>query len=311
MDIREEQEIKHLNDKQHDENGLVDFHKSAKPLGVDVDQVGINRFRIPVQYAYKDGTVLGHDAEASLFVKCPKEYAGINMSRMCKILMEDVSREAVNTDLFKTVLGRLRDDMRESKDVDLLEESRLSLKFQVALKQASLKSANWGWQYYDCTYEGREDANGKVKMFLTLAYEYSSTCPCSLCMSLQYEEEYQNGQTSEGNGVATPHSQRSQALVTIEFPSDVHFSVECLVQLLRKAIPTETQSFVKRVDEQAFAILNGSHPVFVEHVAAELKRTFDLDSRILDWSVDIEHWESLHSHNAAAHISKGIPGGLR
>jgi GTP cyclohydrolase I len=89
-----------------------------------------------------------------------------------------------------------------------------------------------------------------------------------------------------------------------------NFYLEELVQILRSAIPTETQVLVKRVDEQAFAILNGSHPMFVEHVARRLYQTLNNDERILDWSAMIEHQESLHSHNAIAHIRKGLPGGL-
>ncbi|MCA9398931.1 MAG: GTP cyclohydrolase I FolE2, partial [Candidatus Omnitrophica bacterium] len=175
----------------------------------------------------------------------------------------------------------------------------------------ALKSENYGWQYYQCILEGREDKTGTIRMFLTVHYEYSSTCPCSLSMSKQYESEYADSATDEGNGMAVPHSQRSEARVTVELPFESDFFVEDLVAILRGAIPTETQSFVKRVDEQAFALLNAQNPMFVEHATRRLSLALNAEKRIVDWVVSVEHWESLHSHNAVAVIRKGIPGGLK
>jgi GTP cyclohydrolase I len=123
-------------------------------------------------------------------------------------------------------------------------------------------------------------------------------------MAKQYEQDYRDGKTSEGSGIATAHSQRSNAKTEIVFDVEDDISIEELVTILRSALPTETQSLVKRLDEQAFAILNGENPIFVEHVARRLSQALDSEKRILDWNVHIEHWESLHSHNAVAYISK-------
>ena len=141
-------------------------------------------------------------------------------------------------------------------------------------------------------------------MSLSLDYEYSSTCPCSLSMAKQYEKDFRDGLTNLGNGIATAHSQRSNANVRVDYSIQTDFWLEDLIALLRKALPTETQSLVKRIDEQAFAILNGENPVFVEHVARRLSLALDADQRILNWDVKIEHFESLHSHNAVAYIQK-------
>jgi GTP cyclohydrolase I len=179
------------------------------------------------------------------------------------------------------------------------------------MKQKALKSDKSGWQYYQCVLEGREDSKGNIKTYITVHYEYSSTCPCSLSMSKQYESEYAQNNTEEGNGIAVAHSQRSEAKCTVEVASDKEFFIEDIVDLLRKAIPTETQSFVKRIDEQAFAVLNAQNPMFVEHATRRLSVVLNDESSILDWVVSVEHWESLHSHNAVAVISKGIEGGLK
>ena len=296
---------------EKDATGLNDFHRLPDLFGVDIDKVGINRFRIPLTFKHKSGELMNHDTVASMYIHFPKGKAGINMSRLYEILQDEANGQTVSMKLFRSILGRFRRDMRDEEKDPLFDESYLKLRFRYPLKQKALKSEKTGWQYYETVLEGREDKNGTVRMFLTVCYEYSSTCPCSLSMSKQYEYEHARNKTEEGNGMAVPHSQRSEARCTVEIKDIDQFFVEDLVELLREAIPTETQSFVKRVDEQAFAVLNAQNPMFVEHATRRLHNVLNTDSRIIDWVVSVEHWESLHSHNAVAVIRKKAQGGLR
>jgi GTP cyclohydrolase I len=130
-------------------------------------------------------------------------------------------------------------------------------------------------------------------------------------MAKQYEQEYAQGKTTEGVGIGVPHSQRSKLTCTVKIEDGKDFYIEDLILLLKMAIPTETQSLVKRVDEQAFAILNGTHPMFVEHATKRVSKVLNAQEYIKDWLVELEHIESLHSHNAAAVIYKGVENGLR
>lgn len=287
-----------------DESGLNDFQKLPNTHGVAIPRVGIERFRVPLNYRHADGTIMNHDTEASMFVSLGADKTGVNMSRFCQILQAEADENPVDNEFFKRVLSRFRGDLRDYDTEELIPNAELNLKFNYATKQQSLKSENWGWQYYQCEMKGSENKNGDVTMALTVNYEYSSTCPCSLSMAKQYEDDFRSGKTTEGNGIATAHSQRSNAKTQVVYKLDKSLSIEELIELLRKALPTETQSLVKRVDEQAFAILNGENPIFVEHVARRLSHALDSEERILDWNVQIEHWESLHSHNAVAYIQK-------
>lgn len=294
-----------------DASGLNDFHQQSDLFGMDIDKVGINRFRIPMLYRHRDGTVMNHDTEASMYINFPKGKAGINMSRLYVILQEESADTVIGPTFFRKMLGRYRSDMRDRDSDPLYPQSFIKLRFNYATRQKSLKSNNFGWQYYKCVWESMENADGQRRLLLTVHYEYSSTCPCSLSMSKQYESDHANQIISDGNGMAAPHSQRSEAKCTIEIDPDEEFFIEDLVDILREAIPTETQSFVKRQDEQAFAVLNAQHPMFVEHATRRLALVLNGEARILDWVVSVEHWESLHSHNAVAVIRKGISGGLR
>lgn len=297
-----------------DHTGLNDFQKLPDSTGLAIDKVGINRFRIPLRYYRKDGTIMNHDTKASMYVTLAAGKTGINMSRLCAYLQEESDNSPVGLDFLKTILGRYHIDMRDSPNEPLLSSAWLKLHFSFAMRQPSLKSKNSGWQYYDCVLEGKSvivDGSPSLRVFLTVNYEYSSTCPCSLSMAKQYEQDYRDNKTQEGNGIATAHSQRSNCCCTIEFNPNEIFFIEDLVALLRKALPTETQSLVKRLDEQAFAILNGENPMFVEHATRRLATVLNQEPKILDWVCSVAHWESLHSHNAIGVISKGLPNGLR
>jgi GTP cyclohydrolase I len=294
-----------MNCEIKDQSGLNDFQKLPDQLKIPIPKVGINRFRIPMRFKHLDGSIMNHDCETSMWVNLKSGKTGINMSRLCAILQSESVNSVVDSQFFNKIISRYKDELRDNDSEELIQQTGLKIKFNYPLKQKSLKSDNWGWQYYACEVE---IINKKV--FLTVNYEYSSTCPCSLSMAKQYEQDYAKGITSEGNGIGVAHGQRSQATCKIQINNTSDMWIEKLIDMLREAIPTETQSLVKRVDEQAFAILNGSNPMFVEHASKRLFQVLNQCEDIQDWIVGIEHWESLHSHNACAVIYKGIENGL-
>ena len=294
-----------------DASGLNDFQKLPTQELIAIPRVGINRYRLPIEVKNKFGVIRSHDAEASMYVNLEAHKNGVSMSRLCTILQAVSSTDGVGRDFFKNVLRRYRIELADDDDKEIIQSAYLNLKFQYPVKQKSLKSDNWGWQYYPISLRGVETKEGGFEYFITLTYEYSSTCPCSLSMAKQYEREFAEGKTTEGSGIGVPHSQRSKLTCTVKIAEGQEFFIEDLIVLLKQAIPTETQSLVKRVDEQAFAILNGSHPMFVEHATKRVSKVLNDQEIIEDWLVELEHIESLHSHNAAAVIYKGVQNGLR
>jgi len=66
---------------------------------------------------------------------------------------------------------------------------------------------------------------------------------------------------------------------------------------------------VKRVDEQAFAKLNGANLMFCEDAARRMQLALDADPRVADFWVKASHFESLHPHDAVAVATKGVVGG--
>jgi GTP cyclohydrolase I len=294
-----------LNCEVKDSEGLNDFQKLPDTLNIAIPKVGIGRYRIPMNFLHRDGSLMNHDVTASMGVNLAAGKTGINMSRLCQILQNESTHNKVDAQFFSRILSRYNIEMKDNESDKDFDNIFLKLKFSYPLKQKSLKSDNWGWQYYACELEAINS-----KFYMTVNYEYSSTCPCSLSMAKQYELDYMSGKTNEGDGIATAHSQRSNIHCRIEVKPGSEINIEEIIDILRRAIPTETQSLVKRLDEQAFAILNGSNPMFVEHVSKKVYQVLNNEEDILDWICSIEHFESLHSHNACAVIYKGIENGM-
>ena len=80
---------------------------------------------------------------------------------------------------------------------------------------------------------------------------------------------------------------------------------EDMIDLCRRAVPTETQVMVKREDDQAFAELNAAHPIFVEDAVRAFAQQLLDDTRIGDFRVVASHQESLHSHDAVSVLTQG------
>jgi len=268
------------------QNGPSSLIRGAREM---IQHVGISNFRLPVRYQTRDGSELLLETAVTGTVSLAAERKGINMSR----IMRTFYRHAEQSFSFEVIDGVL-DDYKT--DLDSLD-ARILTRLSFPAKVHSLRSGLTGWQYYDVALEVVEAANTRHKI-LHLDYVYSSTCPCSLELS-----EHARRTRAQ---LATPHSQRSVARLSVEVVEKGGcLWFEDLIDLCRVAVPTETQVMVKREDEQAFAELNAANPIFVEDAARLFFDEFRADPRIGDFRVVVSHQESLHSHDAVSVLSQG------
>ena len=99
--------------------------------------------------------------------------------------------------------------------------------------------------------------------------------------------------------MATPHSQRSEAKVSINISEEgaSDLGLLALIDCVEKAVATPVQTAVKRADEQAFAALNGQNLMFVEDAARRIESALENYNAP---DVYVRHIESLHAHDAVA-----------
>ncbi len=266
---------------------------SIEGANVPVQQVGISGFRLPLTYQKKDGGTIVLETAVDGYVSLAAGKKGINMSRLVRTFYE-FKDEVFSRDVLPYILKRYKDELESSN-------SYLQLRFNYPLAQKSLRSGLQGFQYYPVALEAQMDEKGRVRQFVHLNFEYSSACPCSFELAEHARETR--------NIAAIPHSQRSEASITVELSGEL--TIEALVDAAREALMTETQVMVKREDEQAFAEMNGAYQKFVEDAARLLYDKLNRIEAVKDFVVRCVHLESLHSHDAVSRICKGVPGGLR
>ncbi|RHZ94154.1 GTP cyclohydrolase I FolE2 [Cereibacter sphaeroides] len=267
------------------QNGPASLIVGAKAV---IQHVGISNFRLPIRYHTRDNGDLQLETSVTGTVSLEAEKKGINMSR----IMRSFYAHAEQAFSFEVIERALEDYKRDLESFD----ARIQMRFSFPVKVPSLRSGLVGWQYYDIALE-LVDRGGVRKEIMHLDFVYSSTCPCSLELSEHARRE--RGQ------LATPHSQRSVARISVEVRPGKCLWFEDLLDLARSAVPTETQVMVKREDEQAFAELNAANPIFVEDAARSFCQALQSDPRIGDFRVVASHQESLHSHDAVSVLTEG------
>ncbi|MEP1518728.1 GTP cyclohydrolase FolE2 [Ascidiaceihabitans sp.] len=268
------------------QNGPSSLIKGAKQ---QIQHVGISNFRLPLRFKTRDAGELMLETSVTGSVSLEADKKGINMSR----IMRSFYKHAEKAFSFDVIDAALNDYITDLESFD----ARIQMRFSFPMKVQSLRSGLSGYQYYDIALELVEKDGLRQKM-VHLDYVYSSTCPCSLELS-------EHARATRGQ-LATPHSQRSVARVSVVLDNDAGpLWFEDLIEACRRAVPTETQVMVKREDEQAFAELNAANPIFVEDAARLFSEQLLADVRIGDFRVIASHQESLHSHDAVSVLTEG------
>jgi GTP cyclohydrolase I len=254
-----------------------------------IQHVGISNFRLPIRYQTRDNGDLTLETSVTGTVSLEAEKKGINMSR----IMRSFYTHAEKTFSLKVIEAALDDYKADLESFD----ARIQMRLSFPMKVESLRSGLSGYQYYDISLELVERGGVRQKI-VHLDFVYSSTCPCSLELSEHARETR--------NQLATPHSQRSVARISVELAEGQDcLWFEDLIDMARAAVPTETQVMVKREDEQAFAELNAANPIFVEDAARLFAEQLQNDARVGDFRIVASHQESLHSHDAVSVLTEG------
>ncbi|TRW94819.1 GTP cyclohydrolase I FolE2 [Paracoccus sp. M683] len=253
-----------------------------------IQHVGISNFRLPIRYQRRDGGEITLETSVTGTVSLEADRKGINMSRIMRSFYAHSEKQFS----LKVLEGAL-DDYKT--DLDAFD-ARILMRLSYPVRVESLRSGLTGWQYYDISQEVVERAGQRLRI-VHFDYVYSSTCPCSLELS-------EHAREVRGR-LATPHSQRSIARISAVMKGPEKIWFEDLVDLCRRAVPTETQVMVKREDEQAFAELNAANPIFVEDAVRAFAGALVEDERFGDFHVVASHQESLHSHDAVSVLTDG------
>ncbi|MEO1544663.1 MAG: GTP cyclohydrolase, FolE2/MptA family, partial [Pseudomonadota bacterium] len=213
------------------QNGPSSLIKGAR---TEIQHVGISNFRLPLAIRTREGGTVTLETSVTGSVSLAAQKKGINMSRIMRSFYSHAG-DAFDFEKIDSVLQSYLTDLASF-------DARIQLRFRYPMKKTSLRSGLEGYQYYDVSFE-MVKAGGETTRVIHLDYVYSSTCPCSLELS-------EHARDVRGQ-IATPHSQRSVARVSVALEGEGTLWIEDLIERCVEAIPTETQVMVKREDEQA------------------------------------------------------------
>ncbi|MGE8345167.1 GTP cyclohydrolase FolE2 [Pseudomonas helleri] len=272
---------------------------------VPLDWVGMCGIALPIVI---EGQRLTATADAGVSLD-DGEARGIHMSRLY-LALEMLESQDLNPLLLKKILQQFLD----SHD-DLSICAYLRIHTQMLLKRPALVSPLSGWKTYPVSIDASLK-NGMFHVELKIEVNYSSTCPCSAALARQLiQQQFVNDFAnkplehadvlawlgSSQGVVATPHSQRSTAIMQTQLSNDQRaLPIEVIINEAEAALGTAVQTAVKRADEQAFALANGQNLMFCEDAARRLNVALKAVPGVQGFNLKVVHAESLHSHDAVA-----------
>lgn len=291
-------------------------------VGGALDWVGMQGIEVALRLRDHSGQVMVTPARATAWISLDDPNSkGIHMSRLFLALHRELEQNELSIEL----IDRLLLDFVASHE-GLTRSSYLSFQFELMAIRSSLLSNHSTPRSYPVRVEGRQQGD-RVQHLVQVSVAYSSTCPCSAALARQllqrqFQEQYGEHRWlsvaqvmhwlgSQGT-MATPHSQRSLADVTVQLHQQCQdLNLIRLIDLIETAVATPVQAAVKRDDEQEFARLNGENLMFCEDSARRIRAALEAAPEFTDYRIQASHLESLHPHDAVAIVTKGIPDGLR
>jgi len=263
---------------------LPDVQNGADKRGVAIQWVGISGYKIPFQVKTKAGENISTVATVDIMTDLDAKSKGVNMSRFSSVIEKGLDKKLVSSDLIVDMLEACRDILGN-------RNSYIVIKFDYFIKKKSPTTDNHSHFVIPCNLCGILE-DGKIKIYLEAAVDYTSLCPCSKKIS-----------------TASAHNQRSTAHVRVRFKHRKlnHLLIEDIVDLVEKAASCPIWNLLKREDEKFVTEKAYSKPMFVEDMIREVALSLDKKKQqVAGYKIKIEHFESIHQHIAVSKISKNI-----
>lgn len=300
---------------------VINTQKDRKYL----NWVGICEISLPLQFPTRDGDVTYTVAKTQIYINT------VDTNSSSTDIIRSELHQILDTSALKTLtINGLQDLLTRiiKHEKNVILSARVDFMFNYLSRRPSLKSSYSGWKSYPTRVVAlQEQEQENISLELHCEIPYSSTCPCSAALARQLiqkqfsvdfkiyanlpSESVYNWLSTERGIVATPHSQRSIAVVKVKLRENVEsLPIDELIDLIEDCLKTPVQTAVKREDEQEFARLNGQNPMFCEDASRKIRLALLEQNQFTDFKVHVNHLESLHAHNAVGIVVKGNTDGF-
>jgi len=254
---------------------MPDVQATSDRRRVAIDRVGVKDVTYPFRLRTPDGGEQTTVASVNMYVSLPHHQKGTHMSRFLEVLNEHTCEP-----LTPTRIPGVTRAIRERLDA---EEAHFEAEFTYFIRKEAPVTKMPGLMDYRVSFACT--SNGLDDFVLGVSAPATSLCPCSKEIS-----DY------------GAHNQRCRIEAKVRFDGELW--IEELVELLEAAASNPVFAVLKRPDEKFVTERAYEHPKFVEDIVRDLALALDDDGRITWYEINSENFESIHSHNAYAQLTR-------
>jgi len=257
------------------DQSMPDVQATSDDRNVAIDRVGVKDVVYPMKLATRDGASQSTVASINMYVALPKEKKGTHMSRFLEVLNEHGCTPISPSDIPEIT--------RKIKDRLNAQEAHFAASFTYFIAKPAPVTKQLGLMNYEVTFECT--ANAHDDFVITVAAPATSLCPCSKEIS-----EY------------GAHNQRCRIEAAVRSKGTMW--IEDLVEHLEASASHPVYAVLKRPDEKFVTEKAFENPKFVEDIIRDLAIRLNDDERVVQYAISSENFESIHSHNAYAELSR-------
>lgn len=254
---------------------LPDVQSLQDRRRVAIDKVGVKNVTYPLTLRTRAGGTQTTVASVNMYVSLPHYQKGTHMSRFLEVLNEHNS-EPITPERIPHIAKAIRERLEA-------EEAHLEINFVYFIQKHAPVTNAPGLMDYKVTFECSSNAHEDFVMGVKAPA--ASLCPCSKEIS-RYGA----------------HNQRCEIEARVR--AEGMLWIEDLAELIERSASAEVYAVLKRPDEKFVTEAAYDNPKFVEDIVRDLAVTLDADDRVVQYTINSENFESIHSHNAYAQLSR-------
>lgn len=255
--------------------GMPDVQGFSDAREVAIDKVGVKNVVYPIRLRTPDGGELTTVASINMYVSLPHYQKGTHMSRFLEVLNEHCG-EPLTPDQIPGITKAIRSRLDAA-------EAHFEASFKYFIRKRAPVSGAKGLMEYDVTFEA--SSNSEDDFVMGVSAPATSLCPCSKEISAY-----------------GAHNQRCRIEAKVRTKGSVW--IEEVVTHLENAASAPVYAVLKRPDEKYVTEEAYDNPKFVEDIVRDLALALDDDDRVTWYSINSENFESIHSHNAYAQLTR-------
>ena len=257
---------------------IADVQGLADDRQVAIDKVGVKNVTYPMILKTREGGQQPTVAKINMYVSLPHHQKGTHMSRFLEVLNEH-RNEPLTPDRIPEVTAAIRDKLNA-------ETAHFEASFTYFVCKPAPITGSRGLMDYEVTFECEANGSPETSTFVIgVAVPATSLCPCSKEISAY-----------------GAHNQRCRISARVKFEGELW--IEDLIETLEASASSPVYAVLKRPDEKFVTEAAYDNPKFVEDIIRDLALLLDADERIMWYEIDSENYESIHSHNAYAQITR-------